>query len=321
MNADVSPLDAGCPSSPTRPWATGGQRHLGRFHDLSRIVKTHLFVIAPNNSGSTFLSTALASCQGVWSLPAEARDVAGYVGPKAVANWRPAASWTGDPRVLAGSARIWAGERRWREALADESAYDWAGNLARWHFQASSATAEADVFVAKSPLDILVVDALVRHVPDARFVFSVRNPYALCEGICHVLRMRLRQKRLVWTRAEPMPLESAAARHVVACLALQQANWQRHRQRGALIGYEGMCAEPERVVEQIRALAPSVGDLQLRQRLAVGKGRSRRHDEMLRDMNAEQIARLDSAQIATFNRVFREHGDTFAYFGYPIIGQ
>ena len=320
MNADVSP-DAGRPSSRTGPWATGGRRYLGRFHDLQRIVNTHLFVIAPNNSGSSFLSAALAGCQRVWSLPAEARDVAGYVGPKAVASWRPAASWTGDPRVLAGTARIWAGERRWREALADESAYDWAGNLARWHCQASSATAEADVFVAKSPLDILVVDALVRHVPNARFVFSVRNPYALCEGICHVLHTRLRDNRLVRTRDEPRPLESAAARHVAACFALQRANWQTHRQRGALFTYERMCAEPEGVAEQILALAPGLGDLNLRQRLAVGTDRSRRHDEMLKDMNAEQIARLDSAQIAAFNRVFRDHEDTFAYFGYPIIGQ
>lgn len=293
---------------------------MGLYHDLSRIVKTHLFVIAPNNSGSTFLSLALAGCRHAWSLPTEARNVAGFVGPKAVRNWRAPAAWAGDPHVLADSARIWAGEPRWRETLADESAYDWPGNLSRWHFHASSPAATADVFVAKSPLDIFVVDALVRHAAGARFLFVVRNPYALCEGICHNLRERLRRKWPVGMRAEPMPLEAAAARHVVACFSLQRANWQTHRQRGALIAYERMCAEPERVAAQIRTLAPSLGDLKLRQRLAVGKGSSRRYDRMLGDMNAEQIARLDSAQIVAFNRVFRDHEDAFAHFGYSLMG-
>ena len=316
----MSPSEPNCGCSRTALWTVAGkQRHLGLFHDLARIVRTHLFVIAPNNSGSTFLALALASCRRAWSLPVESRDVAGYIGPMARRHWRPAALWNGDPRVLAGSARIWAGEPRWREALADESAYDWAGNLASWRFHASSPAADADVFVAKSPLDICAVDAFARHIPAARFLFMVRNPYALCEGICHTLRGRLRLKLPVCTRAEPMPIESAAARHVAACLALQRANWRAHRQRGTLFAYERMCAEPERVAEQIAALVPALSDLKLRQRLAIRMTRFRRYNEVLRDMNAQQLARLDSAQIAAFNRVFRDHEDTLAYFGYPIM--
>ena len=40
---------------------------------------------------------------------------------------------------------------------------------------------------------------------------------------------------------------------------------------------------------------------------------------MLTDMNARQMARLDAAQVATFNRVFQPHRDVLAYFGYDIM--
>ena len=53
--------------------------------------------------------------------------------------------------------------------------------------------------------------------------------------------------------------------------------------------------------------------LNLRRRLAV-----KRDDEMLADTNACQMARLDAAQVAAFNRVFRQHRDVLAYFGYDL---
>ena len=64
----------------------------------------------------------------------------------------------------------------------------------------------------------------------------------------------------------------------------------------------------------IRALVPALDDLNLRRRLAV-----KRYDEMLTDMNARHIARLDAEQFAAFNRVFRRHRDVLDYFGYDIV--
>ena len=53
-----------------------------------------------------------------------------------------------------------------------------------------------------------------------------------------------------------------------------------------------------------------------RRRPWVKKGR---YHEMLTDMNTRQIARLDAAQLAALNRVFREHEDLLAWFGYRIM--
>ena len=54
--------------------------------------------------------------------------------------------------------------------------------------------------------------------------------------------------------------------------------------------------------------------LNLHRRLAV-----KRYHEMLTDMNARQMARLDAAQVAAFNRVFRQHRNVLAYFGYDLM--
>lgn len=43
------------------------------------------------------------------------------------------------------------------------------------------------------------------------------------------------------------------------------------------------------------------------------------YDEMLTDMNARLIERLDAVQIAVFNRVFRRHRDVLDSFGYELL--
>ncbi len=53
-----------------------------------------------------------------------------------------------------------------------------------WHFQAFARDPAASVFYTKTPHFLLHVDELARHFPNARFLFMVRNPYAVCEGIC-----------------------------------------------------------------------------------------------------------------------------------------
>ena len=54
---------------------------LGCRHDAEKRIDTHLFGIAPNHSGSTFLKEALATCRMTWNLRSEGKRMLGYVGP------------------------------------------------------------------------------------------------------------------------------------------------------------------------------------------------------------------------------------------------
>ena len=279
---------------------------LGALHDLERMVATHLFVICANNSGSTFLQKALATSRRTWNLPWEGPRAFGFVGPR----------FTNDPRI-AGNPRIWAARKRWLDVIEDPAKYDWPRTRKAWYFQAHARDPAASVFVEKSQRHLLVVGALARHFRNAGFLFMVRNPYAVCEGICRSLRLRHAIGLPVGREAaqEGVRLEILAARHVATCLEYQRRNVEAFAERGRLITYEAMCAEPERTARTIRELAPALDDLNLRQRLKVGWN----YHEMLTDMNARQIARLTPGQVAAINRVFRRYRAVLEHFGYEVM--
>ena len=271
----------------------------GAFHDLERIVTTHLFVICPNNSGSTFLQNALATSRRTWNLEDEGRKAFGTVWPNRDAKGSPP---TG--------VRTWAARKRWRDVFQDPAAYDWPRTRAAWYFQAYARDPRATVFVEKSPQHLLVVGDLARHFRNAKFLFMVRNPYAVCEGI---FRARRRQGQSAGLEGER--LETVAARHVATCLEYQRRNVEAYGDQGVFFTYEAMCREPEGVARKIRDLVPELDDLNLRQRLRVHSD----YHEMLTDMNARQIARLDPGQIAAINQELQKHRTILNHFGYEII--
>ena len=266
------------------------QAFFGAAQDLKSVVETHLFGIAPNNSGSTFLMAALMTCRQVWNLHSEGQFAFGFRGP----NTRDHGGlfWCLPP---------------WRARFADPAAYDWPRNRTAWYFQAFARNPAASVFYTKAPPFLLLVDSLRRHFRNAKFLFMVRNPYAVCAGM------------FGYRTGQPVPpgkeYFEAAAEHVVNCLALQRHNLETHGDRGVFFTYEAMCDEPGGAEQQIRALVPALDDLKLKQRLAV-KGR---YDEMLTSMNARQIDRLTPEQIVTINRVFRQRRDVLDFFGYEIL--
>ena len=277
----------------------------GVDHDLEDLVDTHLFGICPNNSGSTFLMQALATSRATWNLPKEGQLGLGFRGP--VSN--KVASVPG----LLRTDLLWACRQEWMDAFTDPRHYDWPRIRKAWHFLAFARDSAASVFFTKSPPHLLIVDQLARHFRNPKFLFMVRNPYAVCEGI---YRRIVRRPHAHGARATEgvNPLE-AAATHVVNCLKWQRHNLETYGDRGVFFTYETMCAEPERIAQDIHALVPAIGDLNLHQRLPV----KHQYCEMLTDMNARQITRLDAEQITTLNRVFRAHRDTLDSFGYDLM--
>ena len=82
-------------------------RVYGAMHDVERAVETHLFGIAPNNSGSSFLKEALATCRSTWNLTREGQRMLGFVGPATPRKGRPDLErGTGLARVADGPLRL-----------------------------------------------------------------------------------------------------------------------------------------------------------------------------------------------------------------------
>ena len=213
---------------------------------------------------------------------------------------------------LTGKEGLWAARKRWLDVLRDPAHYDWPRTRAAWYFQTYARDPLAPVFVEKSSTSLLIVGDLARHFRNTKFLFMVRNPYAVCEGIC---RKRQRRPWGLSTALERETLETVAARHVATCLAIQRRNIEAYGDRGVFFTYEAMCREPERVARKIQDLVPELDDLNLRQRLWVHSD----YHEMLTDMNARQIARLDAGQIQAINLELQKHRAVLNHFGYEIM--
>ena len=275
----------------------------GAGRDLERLVDTHLFCVVPNHGGSSFLRTALETSHATWNLTFDGPWLRGYVGPR----WKPLPNFP-----MPG--KVWAAEPRWAAALADPARHDWRSTRHAWYFQAHAWRPDASVFVEKSVRNPAQVQMLASNFRNAKFLFVVRNPYAVCEGIWRTFQQRHRQltSAACWGGK---PFEEVVARHVLNILRMQARNLDAFGERGVFFTYEELCRAPEHVARRIRALVPALGDLRLRQRLSV-KGT---YDEPLTDMNAKQIARLNARQLAAINRVFAPSRNLIERFGYELL--
>ena len=113
----------------------------GAGRDLAERVRTHLFVVCPNNSGSSFLAAALGACWATWRLPREGPGVCGFAGP---------VTWEAQAADGAHIGLVWAAERRWQDLFTNPCNYNWPRTRRAWYFHARAHVADASVFVTKS---------------------------------------------------------------------------------------------------------------------------------------------------------------------------
>ena len=261
--------------------------------DLATLVRTHLFVISPNNSGSTFVTRALETCREVWRLPREGQHMLGYEGPDLLSD---------------GKELIWAADPEYLAAMRDHGLYDWEKARKAWYFQARAHRPDASVFVTKAPPFLIVVDQLRQAFPNARFVFLARNPYAVIEAICRYHGGRF------GSRSEAL---ATACSHILTCLTIQRDNIGQYADICIDLTYEELCAQPAEAALRVRQMVPELHDLDFDRTLAV-KGQ---YNERLRDMNADQIARLSASDIAMISERFSGYEELLGSFGYGIMGQ
>ncbi|MEL7447364.1 MAG: sulfotransferase [Pseudomonadota bacterium] len=255
-------------------------------------IHCHLFLLCPNNSGSTYLSGAIGRSSHVWSLEREGQHVVGFGGPSTMATPWPLI-WGGTPESLAHFA---------------EADYDWERTRKAWYFHAKAAREDAPVFHTKSPPFLLVADQLRSKFEGARFLLMVRDPYATIEGI---IRRRSRSQSV----ENPADLVRVAARHLVTCFEYQRRNITLLGESAVFFTYEDLCAEPCKIAGRITDLVPDLDDLDLVQTIPV-KGS---YEEPLRNMNDQQIARLDPQDRAIANEVFEPNRSVLEAFGYTLL--
>jgi hypothetical protein len=266
--------------------------YYGAEHNLKDLIKTHLFIICCTNSGTTFLKEALATSENTWNLKREGQHMFGFAGPNGIG---------------LRAYKLWTTEK-FKDTFTDPEKYDWEKIKDAWYFQAYSKNPEAQVFVEKSPPFLMIVDQLIKEFKNAKFLFMVRDPYAVVEGM----------HRTTWYSCDDLYTEKEylhlSAVQTINCLKIQKENLGKWGEHGVFFTYEQMCDEPAKVGEMIRELVPELDDLNLRQKLKV-----KNYHEELRNMNDQQIERLTDEDIEQVNKVFSPYEDILKTFNYSLL--
>ncbi|BBM83302.1 aspartyl/asparaginyl beta-hydroxylase domain-containing protein [Candidatus Uabimicrobium amorphum] len=257
-----------------------------RIEFIKNKCTTHLFLAPINNSGSTYLKKILRKCAKTIFFKKEGQFVADFCGPV--------------PKDKSLSF-LWANDPYYPSILQNDSHYDWKKIKDAWYYAASFHYRKgACVFLEKSPPNIARISLLQRNFSHAKFIFTVRNPYAIIEST-------KRSRKDVYN-------VNAAANHVVNCLRIQRDNIEKFP-NSIFFTYEQMCDNYREIEQKIKYFLPELEDINLNQKIPI----KRRYNEFLRNMNEEQVARLSVKEIESIRPIFGQNRDILDYFGYEIL--
>lgn len=241
----------------------------------------YAFILCPNNSGSTLLAQLLGTSRNVSILPAEGQWVASREAPGAM------------PFPEGSERRNWTVNE---EKFADPSRYDWPRIKEAWHRWWDL---EKRILVEKSPPMVFTAPLLQEEFPAAKFLITVRNPYAVCEGI--------------WRKGGYSL--STAASHWVRASQLQRRNRDLLSDH-LFLRYEDLCGQPGKAVRLLSERIPELDSLDSARVFKVMDQTGR-----IRNLNAQQITCLNEADLDEINAVLSPHQDLMESLGYDLLAK
>ena len=180
-----------------------------------------------------------------------------------------------------------------------ELAYNWDHISKEWHKYWDQSK---PILMDKSPPNLLRAKAISQQFAPAYFVIFYRNPYAHCESLIR--------------RNNDLPEE--AAKFAILCLQYQKRNLEILGNFCA-ISYENFTEDPGQAIVQLKQLLPELTDVAYTGQFDAHNYLGRPME--IRNLNADKIAKLTSAELQLINRHFVPNKELLHYFNYSIIEQ
>jgi hypothetical protein len=239
----------------------------------------HLFLLVPNNSGSSILHDLIATSPDVAILPAEGQFCDNFVGPLA---------------HQYGIAHFFTKKE---DIFRNKKNYEWEVIKRQWDFHWARSNPNATIFLQKSPPDIVRANMLTEEFTDTKFIIMIRNPYAMVESIL---------------RANPAASLLDAATHAIRCLEIQLENSEKYL-NDLVFKYEDLTDNTIEVVRQIEEFL-NISRIDS-SRIFNTKG----YSSKILNMNEFQIKKLSDKQLAVINSVFSKNISVLTECGYELI--
>lgn len=185
---------------------------------------TMLFLMIPNNSGSTLMANILLTsknCDHVF--PLEGQFNPKFKGPR--------------PDKL-GVAGLFTEKE---EIFSDENYYDWEHNKTIW-----KSRLDKSITIEKSPSSILRSDMYPKYFPGCKYLIMNRNPIAMAEGV-------MRQ----FSNGDA----TKAIKHAVRCFEVTNNIAKKHSNISLFITYEELTENTEKTLDKIKKFVPELSDI------------------------------------------------------------
>jgi len=251
----------------------------------------HLFLLVPNDSGSTWLQNVISLCSNCVAF-SPGLDGKGACAKKAA---YPNMEIN---KLFSEKSYLWE----------TPDAYDWEAIKTAWHAAWSEnkhyQTANPRVYLEKTPQAIFSSGMYIEQFDNVRFITMSRNPYAVAEGMRRTILADVTIDRCI--------------RHWIRCAKRQLYNYEMYKDIAIQITYEELVGNPRGVEQKIRQLIPALHDIDLTREVAAHSLEGMKV-KPLTDFNERQIKNLSAKDIATINQELEQVPEILEYFGYKMI--
>ncbi len=248
----------------------------------------HLFLLVPNDSGSTWLQNNISLCSNCVSFSP------GLDG-KGVCDGTTAYPNQEINKLFSENIPLWE----------SPGEYDWEAIKKRWYQAWSESGHNPQVYLEKTPQAIYASDMYVEQFDNVRFIIMVRNPHAVAEGMRRTILGEVDIGR--------------CARHWIECAKRQMYNMKKYREISVTMRYEDLIEYPEVTAERIRSCIPALHDIDFSKEAAAHSLEGMK-SKPLTDFNEQQIKNLSAEDITIINQELEQVPEVLEYFGYKIIG-
>ena len=251
----------------------------------------HLFLLVPNDSGSTWLQNIISQCANCISF-SEGLDGKGVC---AGTNAYPGMSIN---KLFSENLELWSnpGNFYWSEikSLWFEK---WSENL---NYQ----SADPRVYLEKTPMSIFIASQLVEQFNNVRFIIMNRNPYAVVEGMRRTI-------------PEEVSIERCAA-HWSLSARQQLHNLLVYKDISLGLTYEELVNSPKETERKIKEFIPELHDLDL-SKPAAAHSLEGTDPLPLMDFNTRHINNLNNLDIGLINKALVRIPEVLEHFGYELM--
>ena len=191
---------------------------------MKYIPDEYIFLMVPNNSGSTLLSNILLTSKNIDSTtPLEAQFNPDFIGPR--------------PDQFNVSGLFTKKENIFR----NESLYDWEHNKKEVFFSRLA----KPLLIEKSPSNLCRADMYYKHFKNIKYLIMDRNPLAMAEGVMRQFKHSAKD----------------AISHAVRCKEINSEILNTYKDISLYITYEELVNETQETLNKIKQFIPMAGEI------------------------------------------------------------